>query len=161
MTGVSFVVPVFNKAPWLPDVLDRIAAQRGAFEREYVFVDDGSTDDSLAVLKAHTAGWPGVTIIEQENRGVAHATNRAIAKARHPFIKLCDADDLLADGATEALRNALLSHPRAMLAYGKWEFYDPPPRHGTSVPIFPMPPSWSSPTRFGSPYGDLRGGPWR
>ena len=127
MTGVSFVVPVFNKAPWLPDVLDRIAAQRGAFEREYVFVDDGSTDDSLAVLKAHTAGWPGVTIIEQENRGVAHATNRAIAKARHPLIKLCDADDLLADGATEVLRNALLSHPQAMLAYGKWEFYDPPP----------------------------------
>ena len=130
MTGVSFVVPVFNKAPWLPDVLDRIAAQRGAFEREYVFVDDGSTDDSLAVLKAHTAGWPDVTIIEQENRGVAHATNRAIAKAQHPFIKLCDADDLLADGATEVLRNALLSHPQAMLAYGKWEFYDPPPATG-------------------------------
>ena len=106
-TGVSFVVPVYNKAPWLPGVLDRLAAQRGGFDREYIFVDDGSTDGSLALLKERTADWPDTTIVEQANHGVAHATNRGIERARMPFIKFCDADDLLVHGATQALLDAL------------------------------------------------------
>ena len=44
--GVSFVVPVYNKARVLPPVLDAMAAQQGDFPREFIFVDDGSTDDS-------------------------------------------------------------------------------------------------------------------
>ena len=117
--GVSFVVPVFNKAPWLPGVLRQLARQRGDFPRQYVFVDDGSTDDSLSILKEATAGWPDTAIVEQANRGPAHATNRALAAASMPFLKPCDADDLLADDATRALRAALIRHPGAMLAYGE------------------------------------------
>ena len=44
MTKVSFVVTVFNKAEYLPLVIRSLDAQIGDFEREYVFVDDGSTD---------------------------------------------------------------------------------------------------------------------
>lgn len=122
-TGVSFVVPVYNKAPWLPGVLDRLAAQRGGFDREYIFVDDGSTDGSLALLKARTADWPDTTIVEQANHGVAHATNRGIERARMPFIKFCDADDLLVHGATQALLGAL-SRGGGVAAFGGWAFYD-------------------------------------
>ena len=106
-TGVSFVVPVYDKAPYLPGVLERLAAQRGDFDREYIFVDDGSTDGSLAILKERTAGWPDTSIVEQANHGVAHATNRGLERARMPFVKFCDADDLLVDGATQALLDAL------------------------------------------------------
>ena len=123
-TGVSFIVPVYNKAPWLPRVLDQIAAQRGNFEREYIFVDDGSTDGSVQILRERTAEWPGVTIIEQANHGPAHATNRGIERAKMPFIKFCDADDLLADDATVTLLRALLEHPDAVLAFGEAEIYD-------------------------------------
>ena len=82
--AVAFVVPVYNKARWLPRVLEQIAAQRGSFAREYIFVDDGSTDGSLSVLKRHTAGWRNVTIVEQANHGPAHATNRGIERATAP-----------------------------------------------------------------------------
>ena len=122
--AVAFVVPVYNKAQWLPGVLDRIAAQRGRFGREYIFVDDGSTDESLSILKRRTAGWPDVTIIEQANHGPAHATNRGIERATSPFIKLCDADDLLADDATALLLDALRGCEKAALAYGRVELYD-------------------------------------
>lgn len=125
--GVSFVVPVFDKAPWLPGVLRQLARQRGDFPRQYVFVDDGSTDDSLSILKQATAGWPETTIVEQANRGPAHATNRGLAAASMAFVKLCDADDLLADGATQALRAALIRHPGAVLAYGEAAHYDGDP----------------------------------
>ena len=72
--GVSFVVPVYNKAPYLPGVLDAIRAQRGDFARQYVFVDDGSSDGSLALLKRLTGGWPDTVIETQPNRGSANAT---------------------------------------------------------------------------------------
>ena len=123
-TGVSFVVTVYNKAPWLTEVCSHIAAQRGNFAREYIFIDDGSTDNSLAIIEEATAGWGNVTIHHQANAGVPAATNTGISLARLPFIKLVDADDLLHADATRHLLEALQSVPEAVVAYGQAEFYD-------------------------------------
>ncbi|MHA1538642.1 MAG: glycosyltransferase family 2 protein [Alphaproteobacteria bacterium] len=115
--GVSFVVPVYNKAPYLPGVLGAIEAQRGDFARQYVFVDDGSSDDSLAIVRRLTKDWPDTVIESQPNQGSAHATNRGIALARREFIKFVDADDLLAHDATDRLLRALRDSD-ACLAFG-------------------------------------------
>lgn len=120
--GVSFVVPVYNKAPYLPGVIDRIAAQRGDFERQYVFVDDGSTDGSLDILRRKTAGWDNVVIESQANAGSAAATNRGVALATLPFVKFVDADDLIASHATATLLGAL-EPSDAVLAYGRATYY--------------------------------------
>lgn len=119
MSGVSFVCPVFNKAPHLPGVVQAMFAQHGDFERQYIFVDDGSTDDSRAILDDLVAGRPDVVVIEQENRGSAAATNRGLAEARLPFVKFVDADDLLAHGATALLLDRLRARPDCVLAYGQ------------------------------------------
>ena len=47
MSSVSFVVPVFNKSSYLKHVVNSISSQKGDFDKEYIFIDDGSTDDSL------------------------------------------------------------------------------------------------------------------
>ncbi|MEE8515359.1 MAG: glycosyltransferase family A protein [Alphaproteobacteria bacterium] len=120
--GVSFVVPVYNKAPWLPAVLTALGNQRGGFAREFIFIDDGSSDDSLAILRDLTRDWDDTTVITQDNRGSAHATNRGIEAARHPFIKFCDADDLLTRDGTHLLLEAL-SASDACLAYGNRKTY--------------------------------------
>lgn len=116
--GVSFVVPVYNKARHLPRVLEQIARQRGDFRRQYVFVDDGSTDGSLAILRDATRGWQNLVIESQPNAGSAAATNRGVALAREPFIKFVDADDLIGDHAT-AILLAALRDSDACLAYGE------------------------------------------
>jgi len=116
--GVSFVVPIYNKAPHLPRVLEQIARQQGDFRKQYVFVDDGSTDGSLEILRAHTRGWENLVIESQVNAGSAAATNRGIALANEPFIKFVDADDLLGDHATSVLLNALRDSD-ACLVYGR------------------------------------------
>ena len=116
--GVSFVVPVYNKARYLPGVLAALRAQAGDFEREYIFVDDGSTDDSLAVLRETTARWDDVTIHAQANHGSAHATNRGVDRARSAYVKYVDADDLLTADATRTLLTALRDTD-ACLAYGE------------------------------------------
>lgn len=115
-TGVSFVVPVYNKAPHLPRVLQQIARQQGDFRRQFVFDDDGSTDGSLDVLRDNTQGWENLVIEPQANAGSA-VTNRGIALATEPFIKFVDADDLLGDHATAMLLEALQDSD-ARLAYG-------------------------------------------
>ncbi|MFO0996490.1 MAG: glycosyltransferase family 2 protein [Alphaproteobacteria bacterium] len=121
--GVSFVVPVYNKAPYLPRVIEAIRNQAGDFAREYIFVDDGSTDDSLAIVRRLTAGWTDVLIHTQSNHGSAHATNQGIARAGMAFIKFVDADDLLTDRATITLLEGLRGSP-ACLAFGQRQAYD-------------------------------------
>lgn len=120
--GVSFVVPVYNKKPWLPAVLDGLKAQRGDFRREFIFVDDGSTDGSLELLRTLTRDWTDTRIITQANAGSAAATNRGIREARLAMIKFCDADDILVPDATRLLLDAL-SGRDACLAWGERIFY--------------------------------------
>jgi glycosyltransferase involved in cell wall biosynthesis len=117
LPGVSFVVPVYNKAPYLQRVLAAMFDQAGDFEREFIFIDDGSTDGSLDLLRRLTAGRTDVVIESRANHGSAHATNCGIARARLPFIKFVDADDLLARHATATLL-AALAPSDACLAYG-------------------------------------------
>ncbi len=122
LPGVSFLVPVFNKAPHLPVVLRQISRQTGNFPRQFVFVDDGSTDGSLELVRELTADWQNVVVESQSNRGSAGATNACIALADQPYIKFVDADDLIADAATETLLRALDASD-ACLAYGNVTYY--------------------------------------
>ena len=133
--GVSFVVPVFNKERQLPPVLEALAAQDGDFEREYIFVDDGSTDGSARIIKEMTQDWENVHLIRQPNGGSANATNTGLAHARLPLVKFLDADDLLARDATQHLRDALVADPQAALAYGGRRFFRP----GERPSLAPLP----------------------
>jgi glycosyltransferase involved in cell wall biosynthesis len=117
MTGVTFLVPVYNKGQYLPRVLRQIASQTGAFRRQYVFVDDGSTDGSGEIVRRQTSDWDNVVIIRQPNAGSAAATNAGVTHATEPFLKFVDADDLLVEDATEILLGAIMDSD-AVIAYG-------------------------------------------
>lgn len=107
MPSVSYVVTIHNKAPALPYLIAGLAAQEGDFAREFIFVNDGSTDDSLAVLRALTAGWENVTIVVQANAGPAAALNAGFARAGGAFVKPLDGDDMLLPWATRRLVEAV------------------------------------------------------
>lgn len=123
MIGISFLLTVYNKAAYLPAVLEAVRGQTGEFAREIVIVDDGSNDDSLAVARRVTAGWPDVRIVAQSNAGASAAMNRAAAEARLTYLKLVDSDDLLASSATALLLRAL-TESKAVMAVGQAQPYD-------------------------------------
>jgi hypothetical protein len=129
MSGVSFIVTVYNKKEFLPRVLHALGAQTGDFFREYVFVDDGSTDGSLDYLRSATVDWPHCKIIAQRNRGASAAMNSAVDAATQDYLKLVDADDVLVPDATRWLLTALQS-ANAVLAYGDAGSYVP----GQTIP---------------------------
>lgn len=120
--GVSFIIPVYNKAKHLPGVIKQIKLQHGNFPKQYVFLDDGSTDDSLDIVRSETANWENVVINTQPNSGSASATNAAITFANQPYLKFVDADDLLTDRATIVLLNALMASDACLIFGGERRF---------------------------------------
>ncbi|HUB95464.1 MAG TPA: glycosyltransferase [Stellaceae bacterium] len=130
MDGVAYIVTVFDKRAYLPRVTDALRRQSGAFEREFIFVDDGSSDGSADLLAALTRGWSDrVVILRQENRGASAATNLGAARARFPWLKLVDGDDLLVPDATARLIAAATETGQS-LAYGElgtYRFDNPDP----------------------------------
>jgi len=108
--SVSYVVTIYNKSNFIPYVVEAIFNQEGVTNGEYIFVDDGSTDDSLDALHRCTQGHDNVKIIHQKNAGPAPATNRGIAEATRPYIKFVDGDDILHPRSTLELFNAMNKH---------------------------------------------------
>jgi glycosyltransferase involved in cell wall biosynthesis len=99
----SIVINNYNYARFLPQAVDSALAQTG--DREVVIVDDGSTDESAAVLDHYEA--LGCVVVRKPNGGQASAFNAGFAKARGEWIWFLDADDVLTPGALEKVRAVL------------------------------------------------------
>ena len=92
---VSIVIPVFNEEQNLPRLFEEIAAALRPlpWPWEVLFVDDGSTDASLAVLKTLAAGNPEVRYLAfTRNRGQSAAFCAGFDAASHPVVVTLDAD---------------------------------------------------------------------
>ena len=100
---VSVIVPVFNKARFLPVLLDSLAAQDvNGITFDAICVDDGSTDGSGEILDRYAANHSWLRVIHQPNSGwPGQPRNRAVAESTSRYVFFADADDYL---GTEALR---------------------------------------------------------
>lgn len=110
MPRISYIITIYNKSQFIPHLIHGLESQIGTFEREFIFVDDGSTDNSLELLHKHTKNWSNTTIITQENQGPAIALNVGLERATGDYIKMMDGDDLLLPHATSAFLNVLIKH---------------------------------------------------
>ena len=100
MSSVSYVIPVFNKSKFLKPVINSLKSQKGSFKKEYIFIDDGSTDQSYKILKKETKNLKNCLILKQKNKGSANATNQGIKNAKMKYIKFLDADDIILSDST-------------------------------------------------------------
>jgi glycosyltransferase involved in cell wall biosynthesis len=90
---VAVVVPVYNGAETINETLLSVRAQTH-HALEIIVVDDGSTDDTAAILRQHQNQDCRVRVLHQRNAGVAAARNRAILESTADYIAPIDADDL-------------------------------------------------------------------
>jgi glycosyltransferase involved in cell wall biosynthesis len=89
---VTVVTPAYNIAKYIGEAVDSVLGQ--TFRNfEYLVVDDGSTDDSPAVAKAHARDDPRFRLIGGANRGVSAARNTGIREARGEYVAFLDGDD--------------------------------------------------------------------
>ena len=108
---VSVVIPIFEASPFVGDALSSIAAQDHP-AIEVIVVDDGSTDDGLAVARDR-AGELGLTLVvaRQANQGPAVARNRGLQLARGTYVTFLDADDRMVEGRVAFGVAHLEAHP--------------------------------------------------
>lgn len=102
---ISIIVPVYNADCFLPQTIESLLNQTYK-NIELILVDDGSTDDSLAVCKRYEND-SRVLVIHQENRGRSCARNTGIAHASGRFIGFMDDDDVAHPRMFELLHSAL------------------------------------------------------
>jgi glycosyltransferase involved in cell wall biosynthesis len=90
MTLVSIVIPTFNYGRFLREAVDSVLAQ-GVTDLEIIIVDDGSTDDTPAVVTGIRD--PRVRAVRTPNGGIASARNTGLALAQGTWLAFLDADD--------------------------------------------------------------------
>jgi glycosyltransferase involved in cell wall biosynthesis len=88
---VTIVIPTFDRAALLPRAIDSALAQSGV-DFEVLVADDGSTDDTPAVLERYS-GDGRVRVLELPHGGVCRARNAAVADSRSPLLAFLDSDD--------------------------------------------------------------------
>ncbi len=99
---VSIVVPVYNAAAFLPDMFDSVLAQ--TYENiEVICVNDGSSDNSLEVLRRYAARDSRVAVVDKPNSGAGETRNAGIARAAGEYLCFVDSDDFIEANAVEAL----------------------------------------------------------
>ncbi len=108
---VSIVIPAYNAYRTLAQTLDSVLAQTYS-NIEVIVVNDGSTDGTADVLRAHADKVRG---IDQPNGGLARARNTGCRTARGEFIALMDADDLCTPERIAVQVAAFQSCPEAVL----------------------------------------------
>ncbi|MBQ9726254.1 MAG: glycosyltransferase [Kiritimatiellae bacterium] len=106
--AVSVVVPVHDARDYLRPCLDSVLAQ-SLGDIECICVDDGSTDDSLAILKEYEARDARVRVFHQENATAGAARNRGLEEARGDYVSFLDADDVFAPDMLETARRRCMA----------------------------------------------------
>jgi len=117
MPKVSVVIPVFNRGRFIRETIESVLGQTYR-DLEVIAVDDGSQDDSRAILESF---GPSIRVIEhpgRENRGQSASINRGLREARGDFIGILDSDDLWLPDKLAVQVGYFDAHPDVGLVYG-------------------------------------------
>jgi cellulose synthase/poly-beta-1,6-N-acetylglucosamine synthase-like glycosyltransferase len=139
--GVSVLVPAFNEQAVIVESVRSLLALRYPIH-EVVVVNDGSTDETLAVLRDAfdlasvrkvvrdsiptkpirgtyvSRTHPNLLVVDKENGGRSDALNVGINAARHPYVCVIDADSLLEEDALLKVAKPILDDPELLAATG-------------------------------------------
>lgn len=136
---VSLVIPTFNRAEMLRELLVSVAAQSHR-PVEVVIVDDASADDTADIVREFFAQQSHDDSLSHSyerlecQSGAPVARNRGVALAQGEAIMFVDSDDVLANDGIDALARRLEAEPRLAYAYGKVAI--------TGHSVEPAPNSW-------------------
>lgn len=107
MAKISFIIPVYNVAAYLPKCLDSVLGQ--TFDDiEVICINDGATDDSGKILEEYAASDKRIKIIKQSNQGLSAARNAGLKIVKSDYVMFVDSDDYIAPDMAEKLLNTMI-----------------------------------------------------
>jgi glycosyltransferase involved in cell wall biosynthesis len=127
-------MPVYNSARYVAEAIESILAQTfGDFE--FIIVDDGSTDDSLAILRHYERQDKRIRLITRPNTGIVAALNDGLALARAELVARMDADDVSLPERLGKQRDFMASHPNYVAMSTAYTIMDPDGLDMWDVPV--------------------------
>jgi glycosyltransferase involved in cell wall biosynthesis len=121
---VSIVTPSFNQGRYLRRTIESVLGQTYP-HIEYLVLDGGSRDDSVAILESYGARFSWVS---EPDRGQTHALNKGFARARGEIRAYLNSDDVLLPDAVATAVEAFAHHADWDLLYGTADYIDPDDR---------------------------------
>lgn len=104
----SIVIPLYNKEPFIEKTIQSVLNQT-IQDFEIIIINDGSTDASQA--KVDDIKDDRIVIYTTKNKGVSHARNYGIHKAKGKYIAFLDADDYWSQAYLESIKNLIQKYP--------------------------------------------------
>lgn len=120
---VSVIIPVYNCARFVAEAVQS-ALNQDYDAKEIIVVNDGSTDDTIDVLRSF---GDKIRLIDQKNGGPPKARNAGLRAARGEYIAFLDADDIWSPGKLTAQSDHLDSHPEVGTVFSTWQEWRPDP----------------------------------
>ena len=118
--GISVIIPTYNNAAYLSQAVESVLAQ-GYAPCDIVVVDDGSTDETVAVLRPfHNQ----IIMIQQENDGLTAACNRGLQQGQYELVLFLDARQVLLPGTLQQQAAYLQLHPELGYVSSGWQQVD-------------------------------------
>lgn len=101
----SIIVPVYNAADFVSDTIENLLKQN--VDKEIILVNDGSTDDSLQLIKQYESKYDCIKVVDKKNGGVSSARNVGLNVAKGDYVIFVDSDDFIDDGLLERCEKIL------------------------------------------------------
>ena len=117
----TVLMPAYNAAPFLREAVDSVLAQTFT-NFEFLIIDDGSTDETAAILKTYADSR--IRICRQENAGVTGALNAGIYLSKGKYIARFDADDICYPFRLQVQYDYFLAHPECVLLGSAADYID-------------------------------------
>lgn len=121
--GLTVLLPVFNGAQYIAEAVESILRQTYT-NFELLVINDGSTDDTLAILEGFAARDARVRVVSRENRGLIATLNQGLALSNTDLIVRMDADDVALPNRLERQAIFMAEHPEVAVCGTAMVFYE-------------------------------------
>lgn len=116
---LQIIVPAYNVEKYIAQCLESALNQKTNYSYFVTVVNDGSTDGTLDIIRAYQERYPNrIEVIDQQNQGFSGARNVAMKILKGKYITFLDSDDILVNGAVEALLRA--TEDGTEIVQGNW-----------------------------------------
>ena len=114
---ISIITPNYNYSQYIGETIESIVNQ-DYDNIENIIVDDGSTDNSISIIKKYEIKYPNkIKLIQQENKGQSVAINNGLKHANGEIIGWINSDDLYKTGIFSRINSYFISHPNTDAIY--------------------------------------------
>ena len=102
--GFSIIIPIYNVEQYLDTCLQSVVSQLSNND-ELILIDDGSTDNSLAIARRYIS--ENIKIVSKTNEGLSSARNVGMRMATKDYLMFVDSDDWIEEGSLEKIRREI------------------------------------------------------